>query len=65
MKKQILLELKTLHECESDYIVKSYGAFLKDGHVHIALEFMDKGSLANVIKEVGKLPEQIIGLMTV
>lgn len=26
---------------------------------------MDAGSLASVIKEVGKIPEQIIGLMTV
>jgi serine/threonine protein kinase len=57
VKKQILLELKTLHECDSDYIVKSYGAFIKDGHVHMALEYMDAGSLASVIKEVGKLSE--------
>jgi mitogen-activated protein kinase kinase len=48
-----LLELKTLHECDSDFIVRSYGAFLKDGNVHIALEFMDTGTLAGVIKEVG------------
>lgn len=65
VKKQILLELKTLHECENDNIVKSYGAFIKDGHVHMALEYMDAGSLADVIKEVGKIPEQIIGLMSV
>ena len=29
----------------------------------MALEYMDAGSLANVLKEVGKVPEQIIGLM--
>lgn len=57
VKKQILLELKTLHECECEYVVRSYGAFLKDGHVHMALEYMDAGSLADVIKEVGKIPE--------
>lgn len=45
--------------------MKSYGAFLKDGLVHIALEFMDAGSLAGIIKEVGKMPEMIIGLLTV
>ncbi len=65
VKKQILLELKTLHDCDSEYIVKSYGAFLKDGLVHIALEFMDAGSLAGIIKEVGKMPEMIIGLLNV
>jgi serine/threonine protein kinase len=52
MKKQILLELKTLHECDNDNIVRSYGAFVKDGNVHMALEYMDAGSLAGVIKEV-------------
>ena len=30
----------------------------------MALEFMDAGSLADVIKEVKKIPEMIIGLMT-
>jgi len=60
-----LLELKTLHECDSDNVIRSYGAFLKDGFVHIALEFMDAGSLADVIKEVGKLPENILGMITV
>jgi serine/threonine protein kinase len=54
-----------LHDCDSEYIVKSYGAFLKDGLVHIALEFMDAGSLAGIIKEVGKMPEMIIGLLNV
>jgi serine/threonine protein kinase len=57
--------LKTLHECDCDNIVRSYGAFLKDGLVHIALEYMDAGSLADVVKEVGKIPEIIIGLITV
>jgi serine/threonine protein kinase len=45
--------------------VRSYGAFLKDGLVHIALEYMDAGSLADVIKEVGKVPEIIIGMITI
>jgi serine/threonine protein kinase len=65
VKKQILLELKTLHECDCQEVVRSYGAFLKDGYVNIALEYMDGGSMADVIKEVGKIPEMIIGMMTV
>jgi serine/threonine protein kinase len=60
-----LLELKTLHECDSDFIVRSYGAFVKDGNVHMALEYMDAGSLASVIKEIKQVPEPIIGLMTI
>jgi serine/threonine protein kinase len=48
VKKALLLELKTLHDCDNDYIVKSYGAFLKGGYVHIALEYMDVGSLDDI-----------------
>lgn len=59
-----MLELKTLHECDCNNVVRSYGSFLKDGFVNIALEFMDAGSLADVIKEVGKVPEIVIGLIT-
>ena len=45
--------------------MRSYGAFEKEGQVNIALEFMDAGSLANILKKVGKIPEPIIGLITV
>jgi len=65
MQRQMLLELKTLHVCDHENVLRSYGAFVKDGQVHIALEYMDKGSLADMIKEVGKIPETIIGLMSV
>ena len=65
VKKQHILELKTLHDCDCDYIVRSYGSFLKDGYVHIALEYMDGASLTDVLKEVGKIPETIMGLITV
>jgi hypothetical protein len=37
---------------------------LKDGFVNIALEYMDAGSLADVKKEVGKIPEIVIGMIT-
>lgn len=61
IQKQILLELKTLHECDNENVLRSYGAFLKDGNVVIALEFMDAGSLTKVLKDVGKIPERILG----
>jgi mitogen-activated protein kinase kinase 1 len=34
-----------------------YGAFYRDGAITIALEYMDGGSLANVISQVGQIPE--------
>lgn len=65
LRKQILIELKTLHECNHDNVLKSYGAFEREGKVNIALEFMDAGSLAFILKKVGQIPEPIIGMITV
>jgi len=57
--------LDALRECNSDYIVKCYGGFHQEEvygtRVGIALEYMDKGSLADVIKEIGQIPEVILG----
>lgn len=60
-----MLELKTLHECDHENVLRSYGAFLQDGNVVIALEFMDAGTLTKVLKDAGKIPEPILGQMTV
>ena len=43
--KGILLELKTLHESRHESIVSFYGAFYREGAVHIALEYMDASLL--------------------
>ena len=65
LRKQILIELKTLHDCNHPNVLKSYGAFEREGKVNIALEFMDGGSLAHILKQVGQISEPIIGLITV
>ena len=64
VQKAILIELKTLHECDCENIVRSYGSFLKDGNVNIALEFMDMGSLTGVLAKAKKIPENILGIIT-
>lgn len=45
-------------------MLSSYGAFEKEGNINIALEFMDAGSLAHVLKKVGQISEPIIGMIT-
>lgn len=65
VRKQILLELKTLHKTQCDYVVDFFDAFYDEGSFFIALEFMDGGSLANVISTVysngSSIPESILG----
>lgn len=38
-------------------LITFYGAFYREGAITIALEYMDGGSLANVIDQVGPVPE--------
>ena len=57
--------MQTLSDCNCDNILRSYGAFIRDGKVHIALEYMDAGSLASVLRKAGQMTEQIIGIITV
>ena len=60
---QIQAELRVLHECVCPNIVGSFGAFLHEGAVKIALEYMDAGTLQDIIKAIGPIPEVILGAM--
>lgn len=61
IKKQIVRELKVLHECNFTHIVGFYGAFYSDGEISICMEYMDGGSLDLILKKAGKIPEPILG----
>merc|ERR1712126_738759 len=61
IRQQIIRELKVLHECNSPYIVGFYGAFYSDGEISICMEYMDGGSLDMVMKNAGRIPENILG----
>ncbi|XP_023248490.1 dual specificity mitogen-activated protein kinase kinase dSOR1 isoform X1 [Copidosoma floridanum] len=64
IKKQIIRELKVLHECNFAHIVGFYGAFHSDGEISICMEYMDGGSLDLILKKAGKIPEPILGTIT-
>ena len=51
-RKAILLELKALHESSHASIVSFYGAFYREGAVHVALEYMD-ASLLDISRGAG------------
>jgi serine/threonine protein kinase len=60
VRKQILLELRALYHSSSPHIIKFYGAFFSEGHIFIALELMDAGSLHDVLKKTGAMPENVV-----
>ena len=64
IRNQIMRELKVLHQCSSPYIVGFYGAFYSGGEISICMEYMDGGSLDLVLKLAQKIPENILGNIT-
>jgi len=64
VKKQILRELKILHDCNSSYIVSFYGAFLSEGDVCVCMEYMDVGSLDAIYRKHGPVPLPVLGKIT-
>ncbi|EDO45553.1 predicted protein, partial [Nematostella vectensis] len=62
---QIIRELKVLHDCNSPYIVGFFGAFYSDGEISICMEHMDGGSLDLILKKAGRIPEDILGKISI
>lgn len=63
IKKQILRELQIMHDCDSPYIVSSYGAFLAEPNICICMEFMDKGSFDGISKKIGPINIEVVCLL--
>ncbi len=60
VRKQILRELQIMHDCHSGYIISFYGAFLSDPNICICMEFMDKGSLDGIYKQIGPIDIEVV-----
>ncbi|CAF0801945.1 unnamed protein product [Adineta steineri] len=65
LKNQIIRELKVLHQCNSPYIVGFYGTFAVEAQISICMEYMDGGSLDLILKKFMRIPENILGRITV
>lgn len=54
-------ELQTLQRCCSPYILHYFGSVVSECQVSLILEYMDLGSLSDILQASGPLPEHIIG----
>lgn len=61
VRKQILRELQIMHDCNSNYIISFFGAFISDPNICICMEFMDKGSLDGIYKKIGPIDIDVVG----
>ncbi|KAI8903669.1 kinase-like domain-containing protein [Powellomyces hirtus] len=64
VRRQIVREIQIMHQCISPYIVSFYGAYLNEGDISICMEYMNVGSLDNIYKKIGPIPEDVIGKVT-
>ncbi|KIY68318.1 kinase-like protein [Cylindrobasidium torrendii FP15055 ss-10] len=65
VRKQILRELHIINDCDSPYIVKSYGAFLNEPNICICMQYMDKGSFDSIYKSIGPIDIRVVGKVAV
>lgn len=59
----LMTELNTLMSCDCPYIIKCFGAFYKKSQVFVAMEFMDLGTLADLILPNKVFMEGALGLI--
>mmetsp|Transcript_11821 Transcript_11821/g.11464 ORF Transcript_11821/g.11464 Transcript_11821/m.11464 type:complete len:343 (-) Transcript_11821:432-1460(-) len=62
-REQLIREIITLYDAQCPNLITFYGAFYREGSITIALEYMDGGSLANVLNQVGPIPERVLASM--
>lgn len=65
-RQQLLTEIRTLCEAPChEGLVDFHGAFYSpdSGQISIALEYMDGGSLADILKVTKKIPEPVLSSM--
>ena len=58
LRKQISRELHTLHGSRHPHIVAYYQSFLQDGAITIAMEYMNRDTLAHLLKRQAALQER-------
>lgn len=62
---RIMRELDVLKGCRSPYIVGYLSACHRSGEINLFMEYMDGNSLDEMMKKTSKIPEPILGKITV
>jgi serine/threonine protein kinase len=58
--KNIIAEFKALYECKCENIITMYDTFYREGNIYMVIEYMDCGSLEDVIRYCKRIPEDIL-----
>ena len=63
IRKQIVQELKINQVSQCSHVVSCYHSFYHNGAVSLVLEYMDRGSLVDVIRQVKTIPEPYLAVV--
>ncbi|RDW91315.1 putative dual specificity mitogen-activated protein kinase kinase 1 [Coleophoma crateriformis] len=62
MRRRIVRELQIMYECNSEFIVNFYGAFLSESNdVIMCMEYMDVGALDRISQQFGPVRVDVLG----
>lgn len=69
-REHMICEVATLNESNFQYLVNLRGAYFDDDSIHLAMEYMDGGSLRDIMNKVAsssldRLPESILGKIAI
>ena len=62
---RIMQELEVLQICDSPYIVGYFAACHRNGEINLFMEYMDGKSLDSMLSKTNRIPEGILGKITV
>jgi serine/threonine protein kinase len=62
--KVIVTEFKALYKTSCPYVITLYDSFYREGSILMILEYMNCGSLEDILKTCGKIPEGVLSKMT-
>eukprot|EP00026_Physarum_polycephalum_P010733 Phypoly_transcript_10910.p1 GENE.Phypoly_transcript_10910~~Phypoly_transcript_10910.p1 ORF type:complete len:315 (+),score=48.64 Phypoly_transcript_10910:248-1192(+) len=65
IRKQIVTELRILYNSKCTHVVSLMDAYYTEGSIYMALEYMDGGSLADLLQAYGSIPEAILASITI
>lgn len=63
VRKQAVRELQIMHDCQSEHIVSSYGAFVSEPNICICMEYMDKGSFDCIYRKIGPIDIEVVSMV--
>ena len=63
-KSQLETEVKLGNLLKHENIIRIYATYFLKGRINFVMEYMDKGTISDILKKVKKIPEKYVGMIT-